>query len=105
MVCPIPHPSPMGIRNTDEWLRKIGEFTGKESEVEKVIEEEHKIWQPKIDAIREQFLRLKGNGEKLTVLGSLGQGRSLAELRFFEEIGLSSPAAMSQDFDNLSWMK
>ncbi len=36
------YPSPMGIRNTDEWLRKIGEFTGKENEVEKLIEEEHK---------------------------------------------------------------
>ena len=95
------YPSPMGIRNTDEWLRKIGEFTGKESEVENLIEEEHKVWQPKIDALREQFLKLKDNGEKLTVLGSLGQGRLLAQLPFFDEIGLSSPAAMSQDFDNL----
>jgi nitrogenase molybdenum-iron protein alpha chain len=89
------------IRNTDEWLRKIGGFTGKEKEVEKLIEEEHKNWQPKLDALREQFLKFKGNGEKVSVLGSLGQGRLLAQLPFFDEIGLDSPAAMSQDFDNL----
>ena len=95
------YPSPMGIRNTDEWLRKIGGFTGKEKEVEKLIDEEHKNWQPKLDALREQFLKFNGNGEKVSVLGSLGQGRLLAQLPFFDEIGLASPAAMSQDFDNL----
>ncbi len=95
------YPSPMGIANTDEWLRKIAEFTGKESEVEKLIEEEHKKWQPKLDALREEFLSFKGNGEKIEVLGSLGQGRLLAQLPFFEELGLSSTAAMAQDFDNL----
>jgi len=35
------------------------------------------------------------------VLGSLGQGRLLAQLPFFDELGLSSTAAMAQDFDNL----
>ena len=35
------YPSPMGIANTDEWLRR-SEATGKEKEVEALIEEEHK---------------------------------------------------------------
>lgn len=95
------YPSPMGIKNTDEWLRKIGEFAGKEKEAEKTIEEEHMVWQPKLDALREEFLKFKGSGEKIRVLGSLGQGRLLAQLPYFDEIGLESPAAMAQDFDNL----
>ena len=91
----------MGISSTDEWLRKIGEFTGRELEVENLIEEEHKKWQPKLDILRAEFLSFKGNGEKIEVLGSLGQGRLLAQLPFFDELGLSSTAAMAQDFDNL----
>jgi nitrogenase molybdenum-iron protein alpha chain len=95
------YPSPMGITNTDEWLRKIAEFTGKEKAVEILIEEEHKKWQPKLNAVRRELENFKGNGEKIEVLGSLGQGRLLAQLPFFDELGLSSTAAMAQDFDNL----
>jgi nitrogenase molybdenum-iron protein alpha chain len=50
------YPSPMGIAGTDEWLRKIAEFTGKEIEVEELIEEEHKKWLPKLEAVRNEFL-------------------------------------------------
>lgn len=95
------YPSPMGISNTDGWLRKVAEFTGKEKEVEVLIEEEHKKWQPKLDFVRKELENFKGNGEKIEVLGSLGQGRLLAQLPFFDELGLSSTAAMAQDFDNL----
>ena len=95
------YPSPMGIANTDEWLRKIAEYTGKEKEVEVLIEEEHKKWLPKLEAIRKEFINIKDNGEKVRILGSLGQGRLLAHVPYFDEIGASSPAAMAQDFDNL----
>ncbi|MFA6372827.1 MAG: nitrogenase component 1 [Methanothrix sp.] len=95
------YPSPMGIAGTDEWLRKVARFTGKEGEVEALIDEEHKKWQPKLDIIRKELEGFKGNGEKIEVLGSLGQGRLLAQLPFFDELGLSSKAAMAQDFDNL----
>lgn len=95
------YPSPMGIAHTDEWLRQIGKFTGKEEEVEQLIKEEHQVWKPKLDAIRERFLNFKENGEKVQILGALGQGRLLAQVPFFDEIGVSSAAAMAQDFDNL----
>jgi nitrogenase molybdenum-iron protein alpha chain len=95
------YPSPMGFAGTDGWLRKIAEFTGKEIEVEELIEQEHKKWLPKLKAVREQFLNFKGNGEKVQILGSLGQGRLLAQMPYFEEIGVSTPAALAQDFDNL----
>ncbi|HEX9059226.1 MAG TPA: nitrogenase component 1 [Clostridia bacterium] len=95
------YPSPMGIQNTDEWLRQIAKHTGKEDIVEEVIREEHEKWQPKMEAIRNEFLSMKGNGEKVQVLGSLGQGRLLAQMPFFDELGVESKAAMCQDFDEL----
>lgn len=95
------YPSPTGISNTDEWLRNIAKFTGKEDEVEKLIEEEHKIWVPKMNAIKEEFVSLRKNGEKPTVLGSLGQGRLVSQMPYFDELGLATPAAMAQDFDDL----
>jgi len=96
------YPSPMGITNTDEWLRQIGKYTGRSDEVEALIEEEHRIWEPKMQAIRSEFDRIAAEkGSKVSVLGSLGQGRLLAQMPFFDELGLTSPAAMSQDYDNL----
>ena len=95
------YPSPTGIKNTDEWLRQIGKYTGKEDEVEELIAEEHKVWIPKMEAIQEEFLKLRKDGEKVRVLGSLGQGRLVTQLPFFDELGLQSPAAMAQDFDDL----
>jgi len=95
------YPSPVGIKNTDAWLRRIGKYTGKEAEMEALIEEEHKIWVPKIEAIKEEFAKIRGDKEKLEVLGSLGQGRLLSQVPFLDELRLSSSAAMTQDFDNL----
>ena len=94
------YPSPMGIKNTDDWLRHIGKYTGKEAEIEELIVEEHKKWVPKLEQIREEFTKL-GNGKKLNVLGSLGQGRLVSQLPYFDELGLKSSAAMAQDFDDL----
>jgi nitrogenase molybdenum-iron protein alpha chain len=106
------YPSPMGIKNTDEWLRQIGKYTGKEEEVEELIKEEHKIWVPRMEAVRQELLNFKGNGEQVEVLGALGQGRLLSQLPYFKELGLKSSAALTQDFDNLiledlekTWLK
>jgi len=95
------YPSPMGISNTDEWLRQIGKYTGKEEEIEELIAEEHKIWVPKMEEIQAEFGKIRVNGEKLNVLGSLGQGRLVSQLPYFDELGVRSSAAMAQDFDNL----
>jgi nitrogenase molybdenum-iron protein alpha chain len=95
------YPSPMGFANTDGWLREIAKYTGKEKEAETVIAEEHKKWDPKLLAIQKEFQKLKPNGEKVEVLGALGQGRLLAQLPYFDELGVKSSAAMCQDYDNL----
>jgi nitrogenase molybdenum-iron protein alpha chain len=95
------YPSPMGFAGTDGWLREIAKYTGKEKEAEAVIAEEHRKWDPKLKAIREEFLNIKPNGEKVEVLGALGQGRLLAQVPYFDELGVKSSAAMCQDYDNL----
>lgn len=95
------YPSPVGIKNTDQWLRQIGKYTNREEEIEELIAEEHQVWVPKLNAVREELLNFKGNGEKLEVLGSLGQGRLLSQIPYFDELGLKSSAALTQDFDNI----
>ncbi|HWQ41920.1 MAG TPA: nitrogenase component 1 [Desulfosporosinus sp.] len=95
------NPSPVGIKNTSEWLRKIAYYTGKESLVEKVIAAEENEWAPKMEAIRNEFQNIKPNGEPFTVLGSLGQGRLLTQTPYFHELGLSMPVTICQDFDDL----
>jgi nitrogenase molybdenum-iron protein alpha chain len=95
------YPPPTGIANTDTWLRKIAEHTGKEKEVEKLIAEEHERWIPQIERIKDEFEKLRVDGKKTRVLGSLGQGRLVSQLPYFDELGLDTPAAMSQDFDDL----
>ncbi|WP_243375203.1 nitrogenase component 1 [Geotalea sp. SG265] len=95
------YPSPVGIDHTDEWLRTIARYTGKEKEVEVLIKEEREKWLPQMEKIQNEFASIKPNGEKVEILGSLGQGRLLTQVPYFEEIGVSSPAAIIQDFDNL----
>lgn len=95
------YPSPMGIANTDEWLRQIGKFTGKEKEVEKLIAEEHDEWMPKMEAIRDEFRKLRPDGRPIDILGSLGQGRLLAQTPYFQELGAVTSVTICQDFDNL----
>lgn len=95
------YPSPVGIKNTDEWLRAVAGYTGKEKLVEKVIAEEHDEWLPKLEAIRKEFQKIKPKGEPFSILGSLGQGRLLSQTPYFNELGVSTPVTICQDFDNL----
>ncbi len=95
------YPSPIGIEHTDEWLRSIARLTGKEKEAEKLIAEEHDEHLPKLEAIRKEFEKLNPDGKAVDVLGSLGQGRLLTQVPFFNELGVKTPAAICLDFDNL----
>ncbi len=98
-------PVPMGIANTDNWLRQIAKFTGKEIEVEKLIEEEHAIVKPKFEALKNEFdkirKKIKKNGEKLTAIGAVGQGRVLAHAGFLSELGFEVLGACAVDYDSL----
>jgi hypothetical protein len=60
-----------------------------------------KVWVPKMKEIQAEFEKLRIDGEKINVLGSVGQGRLVTQLPFFDELGVKSTAALAQDFDNL----
>ncbi|HEX9062217.1 MAG TPA: nitrogenase component 1 [Clostridia bacterium] len=94
------YPSPVGISHTDEWLRQIAHYTGKEKEVEKLIAKEHDKWLPKLEVLREEFQKISPE-KTIDVLGSLGQGRLLTQVTFFNELGVKTPAAICLDFDDL----
>ncbi|MBF4468523.1 MAG: nitrogenase [Methanobrevibacter arboriphilus] len=103
----VPHfmyPNPVGIKNTDNWLRQIAKHTGKEKEVEELIKEEHKKYVPKLKTLQEEFKKLgesSVDGDKINLLGSLGQGRLVTQLPYFDELGVKATSAMAQDFDDL----
>jgi nitrogenase molybdenum-iron protein alpha chain len=99
------YPNPVGISNTNEWLREIAKHTGKEKEVEELIARENKNWLPKLEQLRGEFAKISKefhkDGEKVNLLGSLGQGRLITQLPYFDELGIKATSAMAQDFDNL----
>lgn len=45
-------PAPFGIHWTDNWLREVASYTGKEDIVEKVIEEEHARIEPELKELK-----------------------------------------------------
>ncbi|ACM20819.1 nitrogenase vanadium-iron cofactor biosynthesis protein VnfE-related oxidoreductase subunit [Geotalea daltonii FRC-32] len=101
---------PFGIKKTDEWLRRIASYTGKEKEVEELIKEEHATYIPKVDKIRQGLEDIrrrmvakgtKKEGEKLTAIGAVGQGRVIGHAVFLEELGLEVAAACAIDYDSL----
>lgn len=72
---------PVGLENTDLWLREIGELLGKEEEVEKVIEEERARVEPKIDELKEKL-----EGKRVFV--SAGQSRAVGIPSLLADLGM-----------------
>ncbi len=89
-------PAPMGLANTDNWLRKIGEIVGKEEEVEKLIEEERAAVAPTLEALREGF-----KGKKAKILDWGGQARGLGLPLLTHEIGLKVSGVGLFEYDEL----
>ncbi|MDR1109305.1 MAG: nitrogenase [Deltaproteobacteria bacterium] len=96
------YPSPIGIANTDAWLREIGARLDLSERAEEVIASERARWVPRMEKIQEGFAKVKAdNGGDFRVMGSLGQGRLVTQTPFFRELGVSTPVALCQDFDDL----
>ena len=72
---------PVGVRNTDIWLRGIAKVMHKEAEVEKLIEEEHKRIYPIILEIKKKL-----HGKRVFVAG--GTGRSFAAAALVDDFGM-----------------
>ena len=83
---------PIGIRNTDKWLRGIAALVGKSDEAEKIIEEEHKRIQPQIDRIRKRL-----QGKRVFICG--GTGRSFAAAALIDDYGMKLVGLETPTYD------
>lgn len=88
------HPAPLGIQNTETWLRTIAEYTGKEKEAEKLIEEELKIVLPEVEKLKSEF-----KGKKSKIVVSAGLARAVFIPRFAAELGMQVSAVNTLELD------
>lgn len=93
---------PIGILNTDRWYRGIAKITGKEDEVEEIIEKEHARIQPEIDKIKEVL-----EGKKAFLCG--GVGRTFAAASLISDygmklVGMETPTLNDDTFEDLQYI-
>ena len=84
---------PIGIRNTDKWYRGIAKVLGKEAEVEKIIEEEHKRIEPLVAKIRARL-----EGKRVFICG--GTGRSFAAAALIDDFGMKLVGLETPTYDD-----
>lgn len=89
-------PIPIGLENTDNWLRNIAKHTGKEDIAEKVIEEERKIIDPQIKELKKKF-----EGKKATAVDIGGQSRALGLPTICAELGIDVTGTVVWEHDDL----
>ena len=85
---------PVGLDNTDEWLREIAGFLKKESEVEAVIKSERERIQPKVDEIKEKL-----NGKRAFV--SAGQSRAMGIPNLLADLGIDLVGLTAYHYDGV----
>jgi nitrogenase molybdenum-iron protein alpha chain len=83
---------PIGIANTNEWLRSVAKFFGLELVAEKIIERETKeLW----EALKTIAVKLKGKKAML----SAGEVRTFATAGCLQELGLEITAVRPYHYD------
>ena len=87
---------PIGLDNTDLWLREIGSHLGKEREVEALIAEERKEVAPKIAALKK---KLAGK----TVFISAGQSRAIGIPNLTADLGLRVIGVTAFHYDEVTY--
>lgn len=85
---------PIGLDNTDEWLREIAGFLGKEDEIEIVIKEERERIQPKVDEIKEKI-------EGKTAFVSAGQSRAVGIPNLLADLGIDIIGITAYHYDEV----
>lgn len=83
---------PIGLRNTDKWYRGVGEMTGREKEVEAIIEKEHARIEPLVQKIREKL-----EGKRIFICG--GTGRSFAAAALVDDFGMKLVGLETPTYD------
>jgi nitrogenase molybdenum-iron protein alpha chain len=81
-----------GVDGFETWLRKIGEVTGKQNEVESYIQRERAIYLPEIHKLKKE---LEG---KTAVIG-MGPGYTYEVSRTLQELGVKTVWAAAWHFD------
>ncbi|MDP3441886.1 MAG: nitrogenase component 1, partial [Ignavibacteria bacterium] len=85
---------PLGLDNTDSWLREIAGILGKDEEAEKVIKEERERIQPKIDEIKEKL-------EGKTAFVSAGQSRAIGIPTILADLGIEIVGITAYHYDEV----
>lgn len=85
---------PLGLENTDRWLRKLADLVGKEKETAALIRREHKRISPKLKELRE---KLKGK----RVYVSAGQARAVTMSAMADELGFELVGTTVYHYDEV----
>jgi len=85
---------PIGLDNTDEWIREIASYLGKEKEVEELIRSERDKIQPKIDLIRKEL-------EGRTAFVSAGQSRAIGITNLLADFGMDIIGVTAYHYDEV----
>jgi nitrogenase molybdenum-iron protein alpha chain len=85
---------PIGLDNTDLWLREIGNRLGRKEEVEKIIAEERKRVEPKVAELKQ---KLKGK----RVFVSAGQSRAIGIPSLLADLGLELIGVTAFHYDEV----
>lgn len=85
---------PVGLDNTDQWLREIGRLLGKEDEVETVIKTERERVEPKIEELKEKLA-----GKRVFV--SAGQSRAIGIPNLLADLGMDIVGVTAYHYDEV----
>lgn len=85
---------PIGLDNTDLWLREIGKILGKEDEVETVIKAERERVEPKLEELREKLA-----GKRAFV--SAGQSRAVGIPNLLADLGIDIVGVTAYHYDEV----
>lgn len=83
---------PIGVRNTDKWLRGIASLVGKETFAEEIIEKEHERILPEVAKIKERL-----HGKRVFICG--GTGRSFAAAALIDDFGMQLVGLETPTYD------
>lgn len=90
------HPIPLGIKNTELWLRDIAKYTGKENEVEQLIKDELSELLPRIEELKAEFI-----AKDASILIAAGQPRATFTPRLAHELGIKVKGVQTLELDSI----
>ncbi|MDR3165311.1 MAG: hypothetical protein LBU13_07005 [Synergistaceae bacterium] len=87
-------PAPLGIEYSEMWFRSIAKYTGREKEIEALIEEEKAFVLPKLEEFKKRF-----KGKESSIFVAAGQARAIFIPKFAAELGMNVAAVNTLELD------